>query len=68
MLSIRPDAWSEFLRVEGQVRKSRLEAEARRKAKIKKNIEIILITILMILIGAGLWFMVWFAMKARGLL
>lgn len=68
MLSIRPAAWSEFLRVEGQVRKSRLEAEARRKAKIKKNIEIILITILMILIGAGLWFMVWFAMKARGLL
>ena len=68
MLSINPQAWNEFVGIEGQIRKDRLRAEQRRKARIKKNIEITVITILMILIGAGLWFLVWFAMKARGLL
>jgi hypothetical protein len=68
MLSVNPNAWNEFVRIEGQVRKDRLRAEHQRKARIKKNIEIAVITILMIFIGAGLWFLVWFAMKARGLL
>ena len=68
MLSINPQAWNEFVGIEGQIRKDRLRAEQRRRARIKKNIEITVITILMILIGAGLWFLVWFAMKARGLL
>jgi len=67
MLSINPQAWNEFVGIEGQIRKDRLRAEQQRKARIKKNIEITIITILMILIGAGLWFLVWFAMKARGL-
>jgi hypothetical protein len=68
MLSINPQAWNEFVGIEGQIRKDRIRAEQRRKARIKKNIEITIITILMICIGAGLWFLVWFAMKARGLL
>jgi maltooligosyltrehalose synthase len=68
MLSQNPQAWSEFVQIEGQIRKDRLRAEQRRKARIKKNIEIIVITTLMICIGAGLWFLVWFAMKAKGLL
>jgi superfamily II RNA helicase len=68
MLSQNPQAWNEFVSIEGQIRKDRLRAEQRRKARIKKNIEITLITILMICIGVGLWFLVWFAMKARGLL
>jgi superfamily II RNA helicase len=68
MLSQNPQAWNEFVQTEGQIRKDRLRAEQRRKARIKKNIEITIITILMICIGAGLWFLVWFAMKARGLL
>ena len=67
MLSINPQAWNEFVSIEGQIRKDRLRAEQRRKARIKRNIEIAVISILIIFIGVGLWALVWFAMKARGL-
>jgi len=68
MLSQNPQAWNDFIRIEGQVRKRRLEEEARRKAKIKRNIEITLVAILLICIGVGLWLLVWWALHLRGLL
>lgn len=67
MLSQNPQAWNEFVRIEGQIRKDRLRAEQRRKARIKKNIEVTIITILLICIGVGLWLLVWWALLLKGL-
>lgn len=66
MLSQNPQAWNEFVRIEGQIRKDRIRAEQRRKARIKNNIEITLVTILLICIGVGLWLLVWWALHLRG--
>ena len=68
MLSQNPQAWNEFVRIEGQIRKDRLRAEQRRKARIKRNIEIAFIAILIILIGFGLWLLLWFVLQARGII
>jgi hypothetical protein len=68
MLSINPQAWNDFLRIEARVRKERLEAEAARKRRVQKTIEIITITILLIVVGAGLWMLFWWAMHLKGLL
>ena len=68
MLSIKQQDWNEFVGIEGQIRKDRLRAEQRRRARIKKNIEILAITILLICIGVGLWILVWWALHLRGLL
>lgn len=67
MLSQNPQAWNEFVKIEGQIRKDRIRAEQRRKARIKKNIEITIITILLICIGVGLWLLVWWALILKGL-
>jgi hypothetical protein len=66
MLSQNPQAWNEFVRIEGQIRKDRIRAEQRRKARIKNNIEITLVTMLLICIGVGLWLLVWWALHLRG--
>lgn len=58
MLSQNPQAWNDFIRIEGQVRKRRLEEEARRKAKIKRNLEIAAVAIAIILFGVGVWMLV----------
>ena len=67
MLSQNPQAWNEFVKIEGQIRKDRLRAGQRRKARIKKNIEVTIITIMLICIGVGLWLLVWWALHLRGL-
>lgn len=68
MLSINPNAWNDFLRVEGQVRKRRQELEAAARRRRRKIIEIVSIVILFVVLGAGLWLLVWWAMHLRGLL
>ena len=67
MLSQNPQAWNEFVRIEGQIRKDRIRAEQKRKVRIRKNIEVTIITILLICIGVGLWLLVWWALHLRGL-
>lgn len=59
MLSINPNAWNDFVRIEGQVRKRRIEEEQARRRRIKKNIEIALLVICMLLVGFAFAFLVW---------
>lgn len=67
MLSINPNAWNDFVRIEGQIRKQRAEeAEARRK-QIKKTVEIIMIVLLMVCIGLAFGALVWWALHLRDL-
>ena len=67
MLSINPNAWNDFVRIEGQIRKQRAEeAEARRK-QIKKTVEIIMIVLLMVCIGLAFGALVWWALHLREL-
>ena len=67
MLSINPQAWNDFVRLEGQIRKKRAdEAEARRR-QIKKTFEIIMIVLLMICVGLAFGALVWWALHLRDL-
>ena len=67
MLSINPNAWNDFVRIEGQIRKQRAEeAEARRK-QIKKTVEIIMIVLLMVCIGLAFGALVWWALHLKEL-
>jgi len=67
MLSINPQAWNEFVRLEGQIRKQRIAEEEERKRKIKRNIEIAAISVLVICLGFGAWMLVAWALYLRGL-
>ena len=62
MLSINPNAWNDFVRIEGQVRKRRIEEEQARRRRIKKNIEIALLVICMILVSFAFAFLVWWVL------
>ena len=62
MLSINPNAWNDFVRIEGQVRKSRIEEEQARRRRIKKNIEIALLVICMVLVSFAFAFLVWWVL------
>ena len=62
MLSINPNAWNDFVRIEGQVRKRRIEEEQARRRRIKKNIEIALLVICMLLVGFAFAFLVWWVL------
>ena len=62
MLSINPNAWNDFVRIEGQVRKRRIEEEQARRRRIKKNIEIALLVICMVLVGFAFAFLVWWVL------
>ena len=67
MLSINPQAWNDFVRLEGQIRKQRAdEAEAKRK-QIKKMFEITMIVLLMVCIGLAFGALVWWALHLRDL-
>lgn len=68
MLSINPQAWNEFVRLEGQIRKQRLAEEAERKRRIKRNIELTAIAVLVICLGFGAWMLIAWALYLRGLL
>ena len=67
-LSQNPQAWNDFLRVEANVRKARQRAEAERKRRVQRNVEILTIATLLIFVGVGLWLLVWWALHLRGLL
>ena len=67
-LSQNPQAWNDFLRIEADVRKARQRAELERRRRIKRNVEIVTVAILLIFIGAGVWLLFWWAMHLRGLL
>ena len=67
-LSQNPQAWNDFLRVEANVRKARQRAEAERKRRVQRNVEILTVATLLIFIGVGLWLLVWWALHLRGLL
>ena len=67
-LSQNPQAWNDFLRIEADVRKARQRAELERRRRIKRNVEIVTVAILLICIGAGVWLLFWWAMHLRGLL
>jgi hypothetical protein len=67
MLSINPNAWNDFVRLEGQIRKKRAdEAEARRR-QIKKTVEIIMVVLLMVCISLAFGALVWWALHLRDL-
>ena len=67
MLSINPNAWNDFVRLEGQIRKKRAdEAEAKRK-RIKKTVEVIMIVLLMVCISLAFGALVWWALHLRDL-
>lgn len=65
MLSINPNAWNDFVRIEGQVRKRRIEEEQARRRRIKKNIEIALLVICMVLVSFAFAFLVWWVLFLR---
>jgi len=65
MLSINPNAWNEFLKIEGQVRKQRLQEEEAKRRKIKKTIDIIILVCAMILVSFAFAFLVWWVMFLR---
>lgn len=67
MLSINPQAWNEFVRLEGQIRKQRLIEEAERKRRIRRNVEVCTYAVLFIMFGVGAWMLVAWALYLRGL-
>lgn len=67
MLSINPNAWNDFVRLEGQIRKQRAEEAEARRRQIKKTFEIIMIVLLMVCIGLAFGALVWWALHLRDL-
>ena len=67
MLSINPNAWNDFVRIEGQIRKQRAEEAEARRRQIKKTVEIIMIVLLMVCIGLAFGALVWWALHLRDL-
>jgi hypothetical protein len=67
MLSINPNAWNDFVRIEGQIRKQRAEEAEARRRQIKKMFEIGAVVLLMICIGLAFGALVWWALHLREL-
>jgi hypothetical protein len=67
MLSINPNAWNDFVRLEGQIRTQRQKEEAERRRRIKRNIEAIAIILCIILVGFAFGLMVWWVLYLRSL-
>ena len=65
MLSINPNAWNDFVRIEGQIRKQRQQEEEARRRKVKKTIEIIILVCAMILVSFAFAFLVWWVLYLR---
>ena len=53
------NAWNDVLRIQGQIRKERLEAMEAKKRRMNKILEIIAAVVLMLVIGIGLTALVW---------
>lgn len=67
MLSINPQAWNDFVRLEGQIRKQRAEEAEARRRQIKKMFEIGAVVLLMICVGLAFGALVWWALHLRDL-
>ena len=67
MLSINPNAWNDFIRLEAQIRKKRAEEAEARRRQIKKKFEIIMIVLLMVCISLAFGALVWWALHLRDL-
>ena len=67
MLSINPQAWNDFVRLEGQIRKQRAEEAEARRRQIKKMFEIGAVVLLMVCIGLAFGALVWWALHLRDL-
>jgi len=67
MLSINPQAWNDFVRLEGQIRKQRAEEAEARRRQIKKMFEIGAVVLLMICIGLAFGALVWWALHLKDL-
>lgn len=67
MLSINPQAWNDFVRLEGQIRKARAEEAEARRRQIKKTVEVIMIVLLMVCIGLAFGALVWWALHLKEL-
>lgn len=67
MLSINPNAWNEFVSLEGKIRTQRQKEEAERRRRIKRNIEAIAIIVSIILVGFAFGLMVWWVLYLRSL-
>ena len=67
MLSINPQAWNDFVRLEGQIRKQRAEEAEARRRQIKKTVEVIMIVLLMVCIGLAFGALVWWALHLKEL-
>lgn len=67
MLSINPNAWNDFVRLEGQIRTQRQKEEAERRRRIRRNIEAIAIILCIILVGFAFGLMVWWVLYLRSL-
>jgi hypothetical protein len=66
LLSINPNAWGEFVQLEGKVRKQRLLEEAERRKRIKKITEVIILVAAMIVVPVALVALAWWVMSLRG--
>ena len=53
------NAWNDVIRIQGQLRKQRLEEERLRKKKVEEIVNILLISLLIFLVGGALVFLVW---------
>ena len=67
MLSINPNAWNEFVSLEGKIRTQRQKEEAERRRRIRRNIEAIAIIVSIILVGFAFGLMVWWVLYLRSL-
>lgn len=67
MLSINPQAWNDFVRLEGQIRKARAEEAEARRRQIKKTVEVIMVVLLMVCIGLAFGALVWWALHLKEL-
>ena len=53
------NAWNDVIRIQGQLRKQRLEEERLRKKKVEEIVNILLISLLIFLVGGALVFLLW---------
>ena len=65
MLSINPNAWNEFVKIEGHIRKQRQEEEEERRRKVKKTIEVIVLVCAMILVSFAFALLVWWVLYLK---
>ena len=63
-----PSAWQELINMEAQIRKDRQKAIYDQKERQRKVIEYSLAALLILIASAGIIWMFWFIMKAKGMI